>query len=364
MVNELSSARDYYDRIFENLRMHHEWFRKVIPLIASENVPSPAVKEAIITDFGNRYAEGWPGERVYAGCTYIDKVELICIELAKKLYGAEFADVRPISGVCANLITYTAFTRPGDTIMARSIPCGGHISMGPLRGKSGALIAGTAGAVHGLNVEYLPFDHKELAVDPDKTREKLKRLVEETNFVPKVVLLDAGFHSIEHIMKLDKHFRFIMAAPKIQRYTNLKYEQVTSTISYSDIMIKGRRFRVIKKRTKNEKGKYEDHYFVTNIFDISVKRVLELYRKRWVIENSLFNEIKNGFELHIPSSNFVVSALYIELVKFAYNIFRLAMLRVFEAMGVRIRGVRRFREHMQYAITMAIVSSQGRLKDT
>jgi len=192
----------------------------------------------------------------------------------------------------------------------------------------------------------------------------LKRLVEETNFVPKVVLLDAGFHSIEHIMKLDKHFRFIMAAPKIQRYTNLKYEQVTSTISYSDIMIKGRRFRVIKKRTKNEKGKYEDHYFVTNIFDISVKRVLELYRKRWVIENSLFNEIKNGFELHIPSSNFVVSALYIELVKFAYNIFRLAMLRVFEAMGVRIRGVRRFREHMQYAITMAIVSSQGRLKDT
>ncbi|MDH5419607.1 MAG: serine hydroxymethyltransferase, partial [Candidatus Bathyarchaeota archaeon] len=51
------------------LKKHHAWFRCVIPLIASENVPSPAVREAIITDFGNRYAEGWPGSRVYAGCT-------------------------------------------------------------------------------------------------------------------------------------------------------------------------------------------------------------------------------------------------------------------------------------------------------
>ena len=70
----------------------------------------------------------------------------------------------------------------------------------------------------------------------------------------------------------------------------------------------------------------------------------------------MFNEIKNGFELHIPSSNFVVSALYIELVKFAYNIFRLAMLRVLEAIGVRIRGVRRFREYMQRAIALVMVS--------
>jgi len=53
-------------------------------LIASENIPSPAVREAIISDFGNRYAEGWPGERVYAGCTYIDEVEIQCMDLAKK----------------------------------------------------------------------------------------------------------------------------------------------------------------------------------------------------------------------------------------------------------------------------------------
>ena len=180
-------AKRYYDRVFQLIEEHHRWFQSCIPLIASENIPSPAVKEAIICDFGNRYAEGWPGERVYAGCKYIDEVEFICIELAKKLFKAEFADVRPISGVCANLIAYTAFTRPGDLLLARSIPCGGHISMGPLRGKSGALIAGTAGAVHGLEVEYLPFDYEELTVDADETRKLVERLVKEGKS-PKMVI--------------------------------------------------------------------------------------------------------------------------------------------------------------------------------
>ncbi|MCD6241990.1 serine hydroxymethyltransferase, partial [Candidatus Bathyarchaeota archaeon] len=108
----MEEARQYYDRIFELLQEHHKWFRECIPLIASENIPSPAVREALTCDFGNRYAEGWPGERVYAGCIYIDQVELICIELMKKLYRAEFADVRPISGAVANLAVYTAFTEP------------------------------------------------------------------------------------------------------------------------------------------------------------------------------------------------------------------------------------------------------------
>ena len=176
---EGKSPRDYYDEVFRLLEAHHEWFRKVIPLIASENIPSPAVKEAIISDFGNRYAEGWPGERVYAGCIYIDKVELLAIEMAKKLFRAEFADVRPISGVCANLVVYTAFTRPGDVMMTRSITTGGHISMGPLYGKTGKLIAGTAGAVHGLEVEYFAFDEKEMAIDVDRTRKRLRKLVEK-----------------------------------------------------------------------------------------------------------------------------------------------------------------------------------------
>ncbi len=60
----MSSAREYYEKTFELLHQHHKWFQGTIPLIASENVPSPAVREALTTDFGNRYAEGWPGEQL------------------------------------------------------------------------------------------------------------------------------------------------------------------------------------------------------------------------------------------------------------------------------------------------------------
>ncbi|TMR66158.1 serine hydroxymethyltransferase, partial [Streptococcus pseudopneumoniae] len=115
-----SSNRKSYDNVFSKLKDHNKWFENSIPLIASENVPSPAVREAIISDFGNRYAEGWPGERVYAGCVYIDDVEFECMRLAKKLFKAEFADVRPISGVIANLAIYSAFSNPGDIMLAPS----------------------------------------------------------------------------------------------------------------------------------------------------------------------------------------------------------------------------------------------------
>ena len=64
------SNKESYDKIFTSLEKHHEWFENSIPLIASENIPSPAVREAVMSDFGNRYAEGWPGERVYACLLY------------------------------------------------------------------------------------------------------------------------------------------------------------------------------------------------------------------------------------------------------------------------------------------------------
>ena len=165
--------RRSYDRVFELLEAHHKWFSKSLPLIASENIPSPAVREAILSDFGNRYAEGWTGERVYAGCKFIDKVEQLCIDLAKDLFKVEFADVRPISGVCANLVAYTTFTTPGDTMIALAIPAGGHISMG--RKDFG----GTAGSVRGLNVEYFPFDSDEMDIDVDLTRKRVEKLTGE-----------------------------------------------------------------------------------------------------------------------------------------------------------------------------------------
>ena len=196
----MKEARQMFDEVFRLLQEHHRRFRDSIPLIASENVPSLAVKETLISDFGNRYAEGWPGERVYAGCNYIDRVELVCIELAKRLFNAEFVDVRPISGVVANLVLYTAFTEPGDTMLALSIPSGGHISMGKKR------LGGTAGAVHGLNVEYLALDEKELNIDVEKTIERTDALVKNGR-APKLVMLGGSVLPFPHPVKeLEEYF--------------------------------------------------------------------------------------------------------------------------------------------------------------
>lgn len=185
------SPRNYYDRIFTALENHENWFANSIPLIASENVPSPAVREAIISDFGNRYAEGWAGERVYAGCTYIDQVEIMCMELARRLFGAEFADVRPVSGVNANLTVYSAFSNPGDTMMALAVPNGGHISAARKE------FNGTAGLVHGLNVEYFAFDRENWNIDVDKTKEKVKTLGADGK-KPKIAMFGGSLFLFPH----------------------------------------------------------------------------------------------------------------------------------------------------------------------
>ena len=186
--------REAYRNIFSKLKKHHKWFEDSIPLIASENIPSPAVREALLSDFGNRYAEGWPGERVYAGCRYIDDVEFECMRLAKKLYKAKFADVRPISGVVANLAVYSAFTEPGDIMLAPSIPAGGHIS----HGKKEHF--GTAGLVHGLEIEFYPFDADEMTIDVDKTKQKIKDL-EKAKRPPKMAMFGGSLFLFPHPVK-------------------------------------------------------------------------------------------------------------------------------------------------------------------
>ncbi|MHA1820102.1 MAG: serine hydroxymethyltransferase [Promethearchaeota archaeon] len=170
------------EKIRDLLSEHHDMFGSAIPLIASENITSIQCREACNSDLSHRYAEGWVGERVYAGCEYLDQIEDLCINLAKKYFRVKFADVRPISGVVANLTMFTALTNIGDTLMAMPIPSGGHISHGPKYGRvSKNLINGTAGAVHGLNVEYFKFDWDEMNLDIDKSakliREKKPNLV-------------------------------------------------------------------------------------------------------------------------------------------------------------------------------------------
>jgi glycine hydroxymethyltransferase len=189
-----SSNKDAYDEVFASLEKHNKWFENSIPLIASENIPSPAVREAIISDFGNRYAEGWPGERVYAGCTYIDEVEIQCMDLAKKLFKSEFADVRPISGVVANLAIYSAFSNPGDVMLAPSIPAGGHISHGKKEHS------GTAGLVHGLEIEFFAFDSEEMNIDVEKTKVKVEELKKQDR-LPKIAMFGGSVFLFPHPVK-------------------------------------------------------------------------------------------------------------------------------------------------------------------
>jgi len=178
------------------LMEHHDWFKNSIPLIASENITSPAVDEACCCDFSHRYAEGWSGQRVYAGCKYIDQVEDICMDLAKEYFNCIHADVRPVSGVVANLVMYNAFTSDNNGKMCcMSIVRGGHISHGPRFAKSGREIFGTAGTTRGINVEYLAFDNDEMNLDIDASAKIIRE------FEPDLVLFGGSVFLFPHPVK-------------------------------------------------------------------------------------------------------------------------------------------------------------------
>ncbi|WP_239311502.1 MULTISPECIES: serine hydroxymethyltransferase [unclassified Frankia] len=101
-----------------------------LQLIASENFTSPAVLAALGSTLSNKYAEGYPGRRYYGGCQVVDRAEEIGIARAKKLFGAEHANVQPHSGAQANFAVYAALLAPGDTVLAMSLPHGGHLTHG------------------------------------------------------------------------------------------------------------------------------------------------------------------------------------------------------------------------------------------
>jgi glycine hydroxymethyltransferase len=169
-AQDVPTNKAVFDSVVGKVRSHEKWFSESLPMIASENVASGMVREVLSSDLGHRYAEGWPGERVYAGCKYIDQIELAAAELARKLFRADFADVRPTSGVVANLSVYSALSAPGDTMMALPIPSGGHISAAKKE------LSGSAGLVHGLEIEYFAFDKKEMNIDVDESKRRIKAL--------------------------------------------------------------------------------------------------------------------------------------------------------------------------------------------
>jgi len=131
-----------------------------LQLIASENLTSPAVLAALGSTLSNKYAEGYPGRRYYGGCSEVDKAESIGIERAKTLFGADHANLQPHSGASANQAVYGAFCKPGDTILAMSLPHGGHLTHGSKVSFSGKWF----NAVHyGVDKKTEDIDYAQVA---------------------------------------------------------------------------------------------------------------------------------------------------------------------------------------------------------
>jgi glycine hydroxymethyltransferase len=126
-------------QVFDLIREETRRQAEGLELIASENLVSPAVLEALGSTLTNKYAEGYPGKRYYGGCEVVDKVEQLAIDRAKQLFGAEHANVQAHSGSQANMAAYFALAKPGDTILAMSLNFGGHLTHGSPVNFSGKL---------------------------------------------------------------------------------------------------------------------------------------------------------------------------------------------------------------------------------
>ena len=136
-----------------------------LELIASENFASPAVIAAMGSVLTNKYAEGLPGKRYYGGCQHVDELESLCIQRAKDLFGAEFANVQPHSGAQANMAVQLALLNPGDTLMGMSLANGGHLSHGSPANISGKY----------YNVVSYDVDHETGRIDYDQIRDMAKK---------------------------------------------------------------------------------------------------------------------------------------------------------------------------------------------
>ncbi len=152
---------------------HQDFFRKSIPLIASENIMSPLAMEMLITDLGFRYAEGLPHHRYYQGNIFVDQIEDKVMELANKLFRSTQSDPRPVSGTNANTSVIYGLLKPGDKIATPDLSGGGHISAA----KFGAV------GLRGLDIVTYPYDKETMTILPD---EASKMIIREK---PKVCLV-------------------------------------------------------------------------------------------------------------------------------------------------------------------------------
>ncbi|MEA1994276.1 MAG: serine hydroxymethyltransferase [Euryarchaeota archaeon] len=174
-----------FEKIKNYIEKQEEWRSHTINLIASENITSPAAKKAVGSAFMHKYAEGWPKNRYYQGCKYVDEVELLGNSAFYQLFNPDYVDLRPISGAVANIAMFFGLTKPGDTIISLDTSDGGHIT----HAKFGAA------GLRGLNVHEFPYDEEEMNIDVDKTI----NLIKEVN--PDLILFGASVFLFPHPVK-------------------------------------------------------------------------------------------------------------------------------------------------------------------
>ena len=161
MLNYFNELNNYDSEVFASCNREFDRQQSFIELIASENIVSKAVLLAAGSVLTNKYAEGYPGKRYYGGCHCVDEVEELARERAKKLFGADHANVQPHSGANANLAAFFALTEPGDTIMGMNLSQGGHLSHGSPVNISGKY----------WNIVPYGVDDDTHTIDYDKMRE-------------------------------------------------------------------------------------------------------------------------------------------------------------------------------------------------
>ena len=162
---KISDLKKFDPEVYEAIRLETERQEHKLELIASENLVSLRVLEAIGSVLTNKYAEGYPGKRYYGGCEYVDIAEKLAIERAKELFGCDHANVQPHSGSQANMAVYMTVLKPGDTIMGMDLSCGGHLTHGSPVNFSGQL----------YNVVFYGVRKDDQRIDFDQVRELAKK---------------------------------------------------------------------------------------------------------------------------------------------------------------------------------------------
>lgn len=181
MLDSIGLVRRYDPEVAEAMEKELARQRRNLELIASENIVSPAVMAAMGSVLTNKYAEGYPGKRYYGGCECVDIAENLAIERAKKLFGADCANVQAHSGAQANMAVYSAFLNPGDVVLGMNLAHGGHLTHGSPVNMSGILYKFVP---YGVNDDGF-IDYDALAEQAEKTKPKM--IVAGASAYPRII---------------------------------------------------------------------------------------------------------------------------------------------------------------------------------